>query len=618
MKSVVRGPWSVAGLLRTTDHGLRTTDAIMTIRFKCPNCQKTLGVKDHLAGKKVACPVCKNAIKIPAPVAAPGGNVEDMAAAALADGPKAPEPVKEAKPIEFTCVFCDAQVSVPVELGGKQTPCPECKRIVKVPKLVEDKPKDWRTVDTRSGPSFAKQNEPAAPDGAWAPAEARKVSHQALAEAGAVPEVPAEPVGIRVWIRRGVVATAGVAVVVALVMWRSNASRENTLVQGLTKALEFIEPKSKLGPAATAALHRAAGEFYGNKPDPKKALEHLSNARAEAQGVPADGPGAIEHDALLRDIALTLVDLGGNNKEKEDGAKLGWDRVQQELGRTLLKITAVEAQALTLRDVASRLLEKGPEAGVAALSVANNVGGAAGGASAAGAAPHSPLTAQKVAILLAQGKAEMAAQILALPKEEEITDVAVRLAYAEGLARQGKFAEAMQLAERKGPPLDRLQALLGVAAIAAADRNSTSRGENTRPALVKAFALVEAESKKGFEVPVWDRIQLGRLAARAGLEERVPLVLGKLPDKAARGRVQLELVRVQLDAAPGFVDPAVVKDLPDKEALAHGLALEALARHNTRVGSRTAVLESIEGLEENQRPFVFVGLALGEEDASKR
>ena len=58
--------------------------------------------------------------------------------------------------------------------------------------------------------------------------------------------------------------------------------------------------------------------------------------------------------------------------------------------------------------------------------------------------------------------------------------------------------------------------------------------------------------------------------------------------------------------------------LPDKETLAHGLAQEALARHNTRVGSRAAVLETVEGLEENLRPFVYVGVALGEEDASRR
>src|SRR5689334_5448364 len=105
----------------------------MTIRIKCPHCHKALGVKDHLAGKKVACPVCKKGLKIPAPVSA-AADVEDLAAAAFADAPKPAEAPKEEKPIAFTCPFCDAEVSVAYELGGKQTPCPECKRIIKVPK----------------------------------------------------------------------------------------------------------------------------------------------------------------------------------------------------------------------------------------------------------------------------------------------------------------------------------------------------------------------------------------------------------------------------------------------------------------------------------------------------
>ena len=31
----------------------------MTIKFPCPHCKKMLSVKEHLAGKKAACPACK-------------------------------------------------------------------------------------------------------------------------------------------------------------------------------------------------------------------------------------------------------------------------------------------------------------------------------------------------------------------------------------------------------------------------------------------------------------------------------------------------------------------------------------------------------------------------------
>ena len=38
----------------------------MPIRVKCGNCQKTLRVMDHLAGKKIKCPECQNVIVVSA------------------------------------------------------------------------------------------------------------------------------------------------------------------------------------------------------------------------------------------------------------------------------------------------------------------------------------------------------------------------------------------------------------------------------------------------------------------------------------------------------------------------------------------------------------------------
>jgi len=66
----------------------------MTIKFNCPHCHKGLSVKEHLAGKRAPCPSCKKVLTIPAPVAM-AADVEDLAAAAFADEPKAAEPAKE-------------------------------------------------------------------------------------------------------------------------------------------------------------------------------------------------------------------------------------------------------------------------------------------------------------------------------------------------------------------------------------------------------------------------------------------------------------------------------------------------------------------------------------------
>ena len=582
----------------------------MTIRIKCPHCKKTLGVKDHLAGKKVACPVCKKGLKIPAPVST-ASDVEDLAAAAFADASRPAEPPKQSKPIAFTCPFCDAEVSVAYELGGKQTPCPECKRIIKVPKPIEDKPKDWRTVD-RQGPSFARQAEPQAPDGAWAPAAARRVSQQALEEAGAMPEVQVEPIGVRGWIRRGTYAAG--TLVVLWIVWSLLPSFKGES-QGLTRALAFIEPENKLAPEAAAAIHSAAGAYYAHKdkPDVKKALEHFGKARALLVLLPADGPKGIDRDALLWDLAVAWLDLAGAGKGIEGATTFDWNQTQVELKRTLSQIASPEARTLALRDLTDRLLKKGSEGEQIAPFLARQIEETpvAGGKPGDDAKPQA---VQQVALLLKGGNAEDADKLIPRPKEDEITDPAPRLAYAQGLARQGKYDEARALADKKGPPLHCFEALLGVAAIAQADPSAADR---VRPLLDKAFEVALSEAKQKQKIPPWDLIELGRLAALAGMGERVQQVLAVLPDNAARARVQLEQCLVQLKQTQAFLDPAVAA-LPEKDSVSRGQALEAFAQHNTRVGSRATVLESVDNAEENLRPFILIGMALSEVGASLR
>src|SRR5262245_31844233 len=105
----------------------------MSIRFKCPHCKKPLVVKDHLAGKRAACPVCKKPVPIPVPTAPPA-DVETFAAAALTDEPaKAPVEAPPTQFIDFDCPYCSEPQHVGAELSGKQTPCSDCKRIIKVP-----------------------------------------------------------------------------------------------------------------------------------------------------------------------------------------------------------------------------------------------------------------------------------------------------------------------------------------------------------------------------------------------------------------------------------------------------------------------------------------------------
>src|SRR5437879_5433237 len=107
----------------------------MAIRFKCPHCHKPLSVKDHLAGKKAACPVCKKSMTIPSPLSVPA-DVEAFAAEALAEKPaEAAAAPASTQTIEFTCPFCDEELKLSADLAGKKTPCPSCTRVITVPLL---------------------------------------------------------------------------------------------------------------------------------------------------------------------------------------------------------------------------------------------------------------------------------------------------------------------------------------------------------------------------------------------------------------------------------------------------------------------------------------------------
>ena len=251
----------------------------MPIRIKCPKCQTVLGVKETLAGKKANCPKCRHLLTIPVPKPK-AEDVEALALSAFADEPPKAAPVA-AKFIEFECPWCSEPVKMSAELAGKQAPCPnpECKRIVKVPLLKEDKPKDWRQVNPR-GPGGALRKDDNEPTGAWGTAQATRVGTEALLEADAIP-VKKEPVPVRVWVRRGVFAGVGALVVVALLVTVTVKYLNNRLWGPLNAAEAAAEqPNPKLSKAAVAELHRGVGEFYLMRGDARKAADHFGKCRS--------------------------------------------------------------------------------------------------------------------------------------------------------------------------------------------------------------------------------------------------------------------------------------------------------------------------------------------------
>jgi hypothetical protein len=620
----------------------------MPIRVKCPKCQTILGVKESLAGKKANCPKCRFMLTIPAakPPAAKAAPVpEDVEALALSTlAEEAPKPAA-AQIIEFECPFCAEMVKVNAELAGKQTPCPneECKRIIKVPLLKADKPKDWRQVDPRAPIAGLMKDGSTQPDNAWSTSQKMRVSTEALVEADAIP-IKKAPVTTATWMRRGVFAGVALLALVGggwlALGWRSSSHLEGPL----NEALEQVKLNSKLTPAAGASILRGAGQFYGRRNLALKAKEQLDAARAKLINPGDNLPPDAERDTVLITLALALIDLGGAAQgDDENPTRLDWATVQKELGRVVQMLSSVEAKQTGLREIATALITQ--DKGEIAAALAGQFSQPAGKIETPVGDPElkpaetmrSPLDAQQIAILIAIGRKDEANQIRPAPgaknkdqrkdkgkdedenkdkKEEKIQkddiDPVAQLGYAEGAARSGNFEEARWLAKHKGLPIERLEASLAVALIAAAQKKTADAKANTEDALEAYSPLDKAK------VPLWLTIQLTRACARAGLADDAKKIANAPEDKAAKALAQLEILLPQIESSTAPLPATALDNLNAfKDTLAYELALEKVARHNTRLGQSVAAQPLLEGLDDSQKAFVQIGIAVGQLDAAK-
>jgi hypothetical protein len=599
----------------------------MTIRFKCPNakCQKVLVVKDELAGKRAKCPICKQSVSIPAPVSAPApADLEAFAAAAFAADTAekkaaAAAPPPETRTIDFTCNYCDAELHLPAEMGGKQVPCPECKRIIKVPRLKEDRPKDWRQVE-KAGPAFARRDEPEKPHGAWE-AGRSKVSQEALEEAGVITE-EAEPRTFWEKVRVPVYVGAGVLAVVLLWVVYSKFLSRSAQKRALDAALAFVESKenkAKLAPALVADVYRGAGEFHLRARQAEPARKSFGSARA----LPPSGKDALDRDLVLTRVAVAQVGLGGTDDEYRGKERLEWGDANKEVFQTLRAINSPEALAAALREVAHGLLRQKQQGGAVGLATRLRT-----------KAEDVPLTAQLIALLRAANRdkdADTELQALA-PKDDKKPDPKQKqknaelgkvekqvrwLASVEGKALQGNFDEARREARKGESPSDRLQALLAVGEWALL-QGKTEEAKTAAEEILAGEGALKPEAQKGDELFL---VRVCRLAARAGLTDKAKTLADGLADKSARGWAHFYLLGVELEglAKGGTAANTNLVDerLKDKDTVAYGLALEEVARHNARLGQESAVQEWAERLDERLRPLVQIGVALGIQDSLK-
>jgi hypothetical protein len=601
----------------------------MTIRFKCLNakCQKVLVVKDELAGKKARCPACKQSVSIPAPVAAPE-DLEAFAAAAFADEPAAKQAAaaapKQTRTIDFTCHYCDAELHLPAEEGGKNVACPECRKIIKVPALKVEKAKDWREVE-KKGPSFARQDEPEKPAGVW-DTKATIVGQDVLEEAGVITE-PEEPRTLKERLKPYLIVTGLVGLVAALYFISTAMLSRSAQKRALDSALDAVNPKggkTKLPPPLAGEVFRGAGEFHLRARAAEKAREAFVSARANsAQSKDKKDKAAtlLDRDLLLSDIAINQTGLGGGGDEilgGRDRERLEWGEAGIEIDQTLRAITSKEAQAVALAEVCRRLLDRGQnDVTDVALGLANGLKINAKPVEEGGTPELSPkdfARALLVALLIATDKRKQAEELL--PAAHPLTP----LAQALGKALKGDFEGAHTEAARKvSKDENRLRALLAVAAVAL----GRGKANEAKPSLEAAFKMVtpKGTAKKLDPALSFQVLQLARLMARAGLTDDANTLAEGITDKAARAHAHLELLLVKLTelAQSGTTaEPKLVDDMvKDKDTLAYALGQEAVARHNARLGHHSEVLEYLDSLEERFRPFAQLGIALGIQDGKK-
>lgn len=658
----------------------------MPIRVKCEGCKKTLSVKDHLAGKKIKCPVCQNVLAVPmaspskepAPLAVPPTsakkpavatkpalkskpavekpdsngassgngekakgtpaappplelppeNVEAEALAAFADEPPPPEETEAPTFVEFKCQWCDEQVKLPIELAGKQAQCPneECRRIVKVPLPKATEKKDWRKMD-KKGPSAAILNQPEQLENAWGTEDATKARQDSLAKAGVI-ELPAKTRPRDLFDKIYGVFKVGFLVIIlaggGFGLWHlvSAKQQQNTIkdLEQLVKGDKGVAPKIKSGTLLSAEAHRTLGLLHlrlTEKNPAFKAQKALQGASFLEFEISERNPG-LNEQLFLIDVAISQIELGGNDADLIGNTKLSWEDTRSEIEATLNRIKNPDIQVMALREVGARLFAKGQAELAIGLTVKPSAADAQGKRPAA--------YRQQIALIFARGEPATLKNLPKLsdpPTAKELTSAHVRIGYAEGHARKESYDKAMDLVKIGGQAKDRLEASLGAAAVTlqlGKDKDQAAR-------FVKEALTISKE--KDANPNDWQMLQLVRLAAHTEDAEVVKDLARLLRHPAFKLRAELEIFLALCEKSSGRVDAdklAAIEALetPAKNAKVDptsgttlALAWTVLARQQSlsagrnAFNARVAAIELAPEMVERIRPMIDVGSCQG-------
>ncbi len=344
----------------------------MPVQFSCGACKKKFKAADKFAGKNIPCPNCKTLLKVPSlppevkstPIVSIPTNsksfsqseldAETLAASALDESNQQENVAPEF--IEFVCSYCDEKNSVALDLGGKQTPCTSCRRILKVPMPVKKEGPDWKKQSDKRPLGALRIEEPEL-EGTWN-STLDSVSRDALLEAGAIVE-EFEPLTRAEKIKRFALVLFLIFVgLTGYLYWNSYKVKSNEEAR-----IAIIETKLKTGDLVNLsgevksvlltgiAVSRILDNADTSAPKIKK---NLQNALASLEKTSS----LIDKDFALLELCRGIIALGGNKDEIRDGKKLKWDEVQKFLKQPFDAFSIPEFKLLALKEATFTFVAK--------------------------------------------------------------------------------------------------------------------------------------------------------------------------------------------------------------------------------------------------------------------
>ena len=199
----------------------------------------------------------------------------------------------------------------------------------------------------------------------------------------------------------------------------------------------------------------------------------------------------VESDLFLIDLALSQIEMGGNDDEILSKERLPWTEVDRDVRQTLESVSA-DARGLALRMVGTRFEMKKQQK--LAISIAGSSPAQQTGLTLAYAAflekakqdQDKDVRQNATRALGDIEREDKNDKRFPFPKADDpVIDPQARFAHVEGLARQGKYKEALDLAgDRRGETVEEtlecLEACVSAAELALANKHPADAATSCR------------------------------------------------------------------------------------------------------------------------------------------